>query len=173
MPPSPPSPLPPPALLPPAAGAPVPGAPGPVLRCRGGQCHWLPALPPHHLQVRPSWPFCPDSQGWYRPLDPGEIPMGLILCPRQRVHQQVGACSFLGSRARPPWVPLYLSGRLHQQSSCRTPVPALLSKRLRHYSALFSHFLQGPEAREHSLGLPGWWVCACVCECICIAHACI
>ncbi|XP_029077984.1 serine/threonine-protein kinase Sgk2 isoform X5 [Monodon monoceros] len=38
------------ALLPPAAGAPVPGAPGPVLRRRGGQRHWLPALPQHHLQ---------------------------------------------------------------------------------------------------------------------------
>ena len=78
-------PPPPPALLPPAAGAPVPGAPGPVLRRRGGQRHWLPALPQHHLQVRPA---CGSEPGLALPprqpgvcvsLDPNEIPVNLVL----------------------------------------------------------------------------------------------
>lgn len=99
-------PIPPPALLPPAAGAPVPGAPGPVLCCRGGQRHRLPALPQHHLQVRPACgsepgpASCPNGQGWCGSLHRGEILMNLVLFLRR---SRVGASSFPGSSACPPW----------------------------------------------------------------------
>ncbi|XP_022448072.1 serine/threonine-protein kinase Sgk2 isoform X2 [Delphinapterus leucas] len=53
------------ALLPPAAGAPVPGAPGPVLRRRGGQRHWLPALPQHHLQGPETREHSFGRPGWW------------------------------------------------------------------------------------------------------------
>lgn len=97
---------PPPALLPPAAGAPVPRAPGPVLRCRGGQRHRLPALPQHHLQVRPACgsepgpASCPNSQGVCGSLNHDEIHMILVLFLRR---SRVGASSFPGSSACPPW----------------------------------------------------------------------